>query len=79
MKIAYAINDQIDNLREVGELVETDKEVDWNYEILACAFIDATWRLDRPEETILRRVDFEVMFAEEIKEKVKKLGTRNSR
>ena len=40
--------------------------------LTTCAYFDATWRLDRPEETIPRRVLFEVMYPDEMKEKVKK-------
>ena len=35
MKVAYTMNDQVENLKEAGELVEIDREVDWNYEIPA--------------------------------------------
>ena len=45
---------------------------DWKSGYTTCAYIDATWRLDRPAEAIARRVDFDVMFPEEIKERVKK-------
>ena len=45
---------------------------DWDSLYTTGAYIDATWRLDRPVESIPRRVEFDVMFPEEIKEKVKK-------
>ena len=46
MKVAYTIRDQIDNLREMGELVEVNREVDWNYEIPA--FESLSGRLGGP-------------------------------
>jgi 4-hydroxy-3-polyprenylbenzoate decarboxylase len=43
---------------------------DWQGGLTSTAFIDATWRMDRPAETKPRRVSFEVCFPEEIQDKI---------
>ncbi|RJX19995.1 MAG: UbiD family decarboxylase [Desulforudis sp.] len=43
---------------------------DFNRQLTSCMYIDATWRMDRPSETIPRRVTFESCFPEEVQEKV---------
>jgi hypothetical protein len=43
---------------------------DFSTGFTSTAIIDATWRLDRPPETLPRRVNFEVCFPKEVQEKV---------
>ena len=74
-----AMTDRIYKTRPENIIVQTwpkniglTENHDFKSGLTTCAYFDATWRLDRPEETIPRRVLFEVMYPDEMKEKVKK-------
>ena len=43
---------------------------DWESGVTSCGYMDATWRLDRPDETLPRRAIFDVMYPDEMKSKV---------